>query len=215
MCSPNITPITKNGKTTFILTINSWGDKSGEPDQLFYMTSTDVVTWSYPPKPLAPEVTKGVRAIDAAIAFANEKYYLIWKSTSDWIPLVAVSHDLDKDWKLLGSPTFERKPSERLHENFEFIQVDKKWRLLSTDNLLPFFYNMNGTGENDQDWLSWTNGYELQVEKKVWNSEGLANAAAIADWREYDGYFYLFFCWRKRYRYFSWKRTRKIRSIQV
>jgi len=193
MCSPNITPLTKNGKTTFLLTINSWGDKKGDPNQLFYMLSTDCATWSYPPRILAPQLTKNVRAIDAAVAFANNKYYLIWKSTANWIPLIAVSDNLDSDWVLLGTPSFHRAVPEALHENFDFIFEDNQWKLLSTDNLLPFLYTLNGTGENDTDWLTWINGYELEVAQHAWNSVGKANAAAIADWRQFDGYFYLFY----------------------
>ncbi|NJK95417.1 MAG: hypothetical protein HC905_11340 [Bacteroidales bacterium] len=69
LCSPDISRI----NNTWILTFNSWGDKEGKPNQLFYATSTDLVRWSGL-KPLARNITNDVRAIDAAIIPFNKKF---------------------------------------------------------------------------------------------------------------------------------------------
>jgi len=195
MCSPNITPLDING-TTYLLTLNSWGDDPKKPDQLFYMLSSDLITWSKP-RLLAPKITAGIRGIDAAVAYYNNKYYLIWKSkeATPGVPQIAISDNLDDGWKLLGTPSFHcsHGTTSAAHENFDFINIDGKWKLLSTDTLLPFLYSMKGSGLNDTDWLDWTDGYQLLVVQKEWNSKGSSNAAAFNDWRKYDGYYYLFY----------------------
>src|SRR5580698_1199980 len=47
MCSPDVQQL--YGK--YVMTFNSWGDKPGKPNLLFYMTSDDLVHWT-PRKPL-------------------------------------------------------------------------------------------------------------------------------------------------------------------
>lgn len=81
MCSPNFyeapsgAPMPSSARGKYIVTINSWGDISGRPNQLFYVTSEDLKTWSdY--APLAASRTAGDRAIDAAVA---------------WIPVLSAS----------------------------------------------------------------------------------------------------------------------------
>jgi hypothetical protein len=50
------------------MSFNSWGDLPDRPNQLFYTRSRNLFDWTKP-KPLAAAMTKGERAIDAAVAF--------------------------------------------------------------------------------------------------------------------------------------------------
>lgn len=61
ICSPEIHYY--EGK--YILTYNGWGDKAGIPNQLYYAVSDNLIDWKKD-IPLASEITKGYRAIDAA-----------------------------------------------------------------------------------------------------------------------------------------------------
>lgn len=194
MCSPNVTQI----EDTYCLTYNSWGDKLGQPNQLFYMTSTDLVHWS-PRKPLAADLTNGNRAIDAAIAFENNRLYLAWKD-SGTIRL-AVSASLDGEFSPLGPtgrPTLHMADGRTLdikHENYQFIKVDGQWRLLTIGLTSPvdhYLYTMTGRGADDADWLSWHRGYALTIPEEPFNAHH-KNAGALYDWRAHDGYFYLLY----------------------
>ena len=73
MCSPNFyeapqgAPI-PSGAGKYIITMNSWGDIDGRPNQLFISTSSDLRIWSTY-APLGSSRTAGDRAIDAAVAW--------------------------------------------------------------------------------------------------------------------------------------------------
>jgi predicted GH43/DUF377 family glycosyl hydrolase len=74
LCSPDIVQI----DDTFVLTYNSWGDKEGQPNQLFYATSRDLERWDAH-QPLARNLTRGKRAIDGALAWHKAVTFLVWK----------------------------------------------------------------------------------------------------------------------------------------
>jgi hypothetical protein len=57
-------------------------------------------------------------------------------------------------------------------------------------------YSISGDGSKDEDWLEWIDGYELDIPKEDFNSDHVANAPFIADWREHDGYFYCIYAGR-------------------
>jgi len=101
MCSPDLDVI--NGQ--HVMTFNSWGDLAGKPNQLFYSTSADLVTWS-PMKPLAANLTAGDRSIDATTTTANGRVYLFWKDGAG-NPRAAAAPSLDGPWSFAGngSPT--------------------------------------------------------------------------------------------------------------
>lgn len=190
MCSPDVTQV----DNTYYLTLNSWGDIPGKPNQLFFMTSHDLMNWSdY--KPLAANLTTE-RAIDAAVAYHNNKFFLIWKEVQT--PKVAVGETMEGDFSVVGYPDFLKLPSDRSVklENYQFLKIDDKWCLLGTkmdEGHYPNLYRMAGDGDSESDWLSWTDGHELTVGRQHFNTKDGANSAMLADWRKHDGFFYLFY----------------------
>lgn len=202
MCSPNIVEVDQ----TFYLTCNSWGDSPNHPNQLYYLSSNDLLHWSAP-MPLAPEITAGARAIDAALAYTGDAWHLIFKREQQPQPVLARAPRLDGPWRLVGDGrvTLARPDAgwrKVGHENFQFIQIDQRWRLLSTDYPphRPYLYTISGTGARPEDWLRWEQAYELVVPEESFNTVDRANAAALAGWRDRDGCFYLIYAGTTRER---------------
>ena len=52
---------------------------------------------------------------------------------------------------------------------------------------------MKGSGKKPEDWLEWHPPTVLKVPQEGFNTYHRSNAAFLADWREYDGYFYLLY----------------------
>jgi hypothetical protein len=201
MCSPDVQLL--NGQ--YVMTFNSWGDKPGKHDALFYMTSPDLVHWSER-RTLAPNLTEGSRAIDAAFAASDSGYYLIWKEGTEgkMRPRLAFAKSLKGPFAYVGNglPSLlwadghditTEPPS--YHENYEFLHTDEQWYLLSTDHgrkkgpLGPFLYKL----EPGFGWLKWTGGHQLNTPLETFNTVDRDNAAAIYDWRQYDGYYYMIY----------------------
>jgi Glycosyl hydrolases family 43 len=199
MCSPDLQMI----GAQYVMTFNSWGDLAGKPNQLFYATSADLGTWSAA-RPLGAALTGGKRAIDAAIGNDNGRLFLFWKERigADRTRL-AVATSLDGPWRFVGDglPALLAtggRDNGLTHENFQFMRIDGKWQLLSTDYTphAPWIYAMAGAGTDENDWLSWQNGVRMQVATESFNTDYQANAAFLADWRAHDGYFYLVYAGR-------------------
>ncbi|HET6285101.1 MAG TPA: family 43 glycosylhydrolase [Polyangia bacterium] len=199
MCSPDVQLI----GAQYVMTFNSWGDLAGKPNQLFYATSPNLGTWSAA-RPLGAALTGGKRAIDAAIGNDNGRLFLFWKERvgADRTRL-AVATALDGSWRFVGDglpalPATGGRDNGLTHENFQFLRIDGKWQLLSTDYEphAPWLYTMAGAGTDENDWLSWQNGVRVQVAGEGFNSDHQANAAFLVDWRARDGYFYLVYAGR-------------------
>lgn len=190
MASPDIN---KFGDT-YYLTYNSWGDKKGQVNQLFYATSKDLENWENN-KPLATNITAGIRAIDAAVTFNNNYYYLIYKEKQK--PIIAYSNTMGAEgWTKIGTP------AGGWNENGQFINIDGNWYLMSTvrgfikDQHSPRLAQMVGDGSDPNDWLNWNNYIHINVPEENFNTNEKANAASITDWRQYDGHFYLLYAGR-------------------
>jgi len=187
LASPDIAE--KDG--IFYLVYNTWGDKPGEPNRLFYATSGDLVNWEFH-KPLAPETTAGVRAIDAAIAFANDKVYLCWKEKQS-IKFAWASDIADPQWT--------RIPARMggWHENVQFICIDGIWHMMATGYYgitfkhRPFLLRMDGDPAEDESWGRWTRLRMYEPPAEAFNTAELANAAYLLDARQTDGMFYLLY----------------------
>jgi len=185
LCSPDIKKIDDR----FILTYNSWGDKEGAPNKLFYATSKNLKKWKTG-LPLAEKTTAGVRAIDASIALFNDKYYLVYKRVQD--SQLAVADSLNSEsWTVIGRPVKEWS------ENSQIIRIENKWYILVTmkDNN-PVLAEMKGNGKKDEDWIVWENYKNIAIPLQRFNTDDRANAAFLADWREIDGYYYLIYAGR-------------------
>ena len=192
MCSPDVQFL--YGR--YVMTFNSWGDKPGKPNRLFYMTSNDLVHWSQS-KPIALNLTASQRVIDAALAASDGGYYLIWKEGREqghMRPRLAFAQSLVTPFRYVGDgyPRLlmaDGKDDGLTHENYEFIQSGDRWYLLTTD------YNPEGPHlyalAPGSHWLEWTSGYRLDTPREAFNTNHRDNAAALYDWRRYDGYYYL------------------------
>jgi len=189
MCSPNLTKV----GDLYYLTYNSWGDKFLKPNRLFYAVSKDLEHWEKG-KPLARNITWGRRAIDAAVAHANGKYYLVWKEFQT--PKAAWSYQMGADgWHRLGEVTPD------WFENGELISIDGAWHLLCTAGGLrgvhyPALREMQDSGEKEEHWTQWGEFQKLSVPVEDFNTNEAANAAFLADWRRHDGHFYLIYAGR-------------------
>lgn len=209
MCSPDVV---KAGRQ-YILTFNSWGDTQKHtvlPDRrnsLFYMTSTDLVHWSVR-KSLAANLTAGESVIDAALAPTNHGYYLIWKEIKGMTPQIAFSPSLEGTFAFVGSGhpsllAMGEKEDGLIHENCQFVHTKHEWYLLTTDytqpppgklalDPAPYLYRL----DSESKWLRWTKGYKLSIPVEAFNTDNVANAAALYDWRKKDGYYYLLYAGR-------------------
>lgn len=197
MCSPDVQQL--HGK--YVMTFNSWGDKPGKPNQLFYMTSDDLIHWSHR-QMLALNLTSegdDQHAIDAALAEADGGYYLAYKEQRPGTPKrprMAFSTSLDGPFHFVGDglPALlmaDGKDNGLLHENYEFLHANNKWYLLTTDYVpqAPYLYTL----EPGSKWLKWTRGYTFNIPMEKFNTRNIANASTLYDWRKYDGYYYLLY----------------------
>ncbi len=199
MCSPDVQLL--YGK--YVMTFNSWGDKPGKPNQLFYMTSTDLIHWSHR-KPLALNLTRvgDQHVIDAALAAADGGYYLAYKEQTPGIhkrPRMAFAKSLDGPFAFVGDglPALlmaDGKDNGLFHENYELISIDSRWYMLTTDYVpqAPYLYAL----EPGSHWLKWIHGYTFDIPHENFNTNNIANASALYDWRKYDGYYYLIYAGR-------------------
>lgn len=207
MCSPNVTRI----GDTYYLTFNSWGDREGRPNRLFYMESKDLINWS-PRAPLGHNVTRRVRAIDSALEFDRGRCILFWKEVQK--TRCMMSDSIDGVYKLIGDgwPKLYGRDGQEYpwNENYQIIKLHGKWRLLASGKnpsdperrMMPILYTMKGTGEKDEDWLTWVDGYELKVAREEFNTNHCANSAVILDLHDVDGYYYLLYAGRTENRSF-------------
>jgi hypothetical protein len=214
MCSPDVELL--NGQ--YVMTFNSWGNQPTKPNQLFYMTSSDLIHWSKREK-LAPNLTEGKKVIDAALAYEDGGYYALWKQGpkgGSLVPRVAFSKSLEGPYEFVGDglPKLLRPDgsAETLtHENYQFMKADGKWFLLTTDYDQQKEGNIIDKGEElhlytldpTSHWLTWGQGRRLDTPQEAFNTDYKDNAGCIIDWRQYDGYFYLLYAGRTEYNSFA------------
>jgi hypothetical protein len=169
------------------------------------MESADLRQWSAPQQ-VAGNLTAGKRCIDLAVAWDGTRWLGAWKE--EQVPRFAVADRLGGEWCF-----FTGHPPTAMHENFQFVNLDGAWHLLSTDYPPhhPWLYRLvDGVAP-------WGQGRRLLVPSERFNSfpatisvarsvhpcwdnraavhlvDGLDNAAALYDWRARDGHYYLLY----------------------
>lgn len=183
--------------------------------RLFYSTSEDLVHWT-PARELAPALQPEMRHIDGALAYAGGYFYLGYKGGQAFYVTRSVGPALDGRWL----PPQRAWPGGiwAWAENFQFLNIDGTWRLVATSraptggtilgvlrnlwrelwypycgNHEPYLFTIWGTGTELRHWARWTGKTLLDVPHEGWNTVMHANSAYLCDWRQYDGYFYLFY----------------------
>jgi len=221
MCSPDIT----FGDGRYVIVLNSWGEAHGRPNMMFYMESPDLKSWSSP-RPLGHNLAPDARIIDGALAWTGK----VWICVCKWWkhPRIAWAPHLDGPWRWVSEKAAQLKNSVGeengyTHENFQLLQIDGVWNLLSTDytpskkgrqpspqtgtaatgipfqrgisgsDHTPWLYRLPGDPAQLESWLEWEGGFPLEVPAEDFNTIDRINAAAIMDHRSVDGHFYLIY----------------------
>jgi len=184
-CSPDV--IRVDG--LWILTMQSWDalHPRESRNQLFYATSADLVSWS-DPIPLAKNLTQGVRAIDAALAYHEGRWFLTYKEAQS--PKMAMSEALEGPWSALPPPV------DQWMENAQFILHQDQWFLYAT--LLHHeqgIARMNGDGSRPEDWGNWQSFEKIDTPELPGFNRGIrSNAGSLWDDREISGNWIRTFC---------------------
>jgi hypothetical protein len=176
---------------------------AGVQARLFYRTSPNLVTWS-PPHPLAPSLAPSPhdRMIDGAFVFTGHQLLLGFKYSSprqpDVFELARSTSGLPQGpWQPVGRPDIDVVGGTI--ENYEFVMVAGRWRLVATsDNLdQPWMFTLAGNPDTTTGWLRWTDGHELDLPAQSFNSgPGIssigfehANSAFLCDAGSLPGHF--------------------------
>lgn len=209
--SPDIIHVDDTFYIVFQKAVPSWYPKM---HRLYYSTSTNLINWSQP-KELAPDIQPYMRHIDGALAYEDGYFYLGYKGWQTFFVTRSVNKELDGNW-LRARWSWPGGPFNWA-ENYQFIKIDGIWHMIATSRLTydsildyflglirrvlhpyvasqaPYIYTMEGYGNCIKHWTRWVNKTYLDVPTEDWNQLMTANSAYLCDWREYDGYFYLFY----------------------
>jgi hypothetical protein len=149
---------------------------SDDQARLFYRTSHDLRTWSAPhalARSLAP--TAAERMIDGALVFTGHELLVGFKYSSPTQPAIfeiarSATGSPAGPWKLVGHPDI--KVNDDTIENYEFVMVAGRWRLVATSNTLdqPWLFTLAGNPDRPSGWLRWAGGDQLQVPSEAFNS---------------------------------------------
>ncbi len=167
--------------------------------QLFLCTSTDLTHWSQP-KPLAVPLTQGKYCGEPALAWHKNKGYLFWKEgavrkRNDL--RCAVTEDGATSFKYIGFPSFRLKNGiPRQVGSLRPVRLGKTWTMAATlyaSGCKTALFTMTGSGDEDQDWTLWREGYILDTPAESFNTIHTAKTACLLDHRDVDGYAYLLY----------------------
>ncbi|MGC9452451.1 MAG: hypothetical protein ACP5I4_13520 [Oceanipulchritudo sp.] len=215
MCSPDL--VYSQGR--YVLVLNSWGEMEDRPNALFTMESADLFDWSKP-RPLGHNLDPDARIIDGALAWTGDCWMCVLKWWNQ--ARMATAPSLDGPWRWVSQERMallaeDGEENGHVHENFQLVEIDRQWHLLSTDyipsaskrdatlegkpfqrgisggNHTPWLYRMSGDPADPQAWLRWEDGRPLQVPGEAFNTIDRVNAAALCDNRKEDGFLYLIY----------------------
>jgi hypothetical protein len=156
--------IVRDPSGTFVVTYQT-------PKGLDYRTSrsASLTSWSG-----AHPLGRGLahRMIDAALAFVGHGVILGFKAgTTSQHFEIAWAPTLAGPFRLVGRPDI--KIYGDTVENYEFLTVDGRWRLIATSNTLdqPFTFTLGpGNPSVAATWLHWEGGRELDIPSQTFNT---------------------------------------------
>lgn len=190
MANPGIT----RHRNIFYLTFNSLGNRSGKSNQLFYMTSRDLKTWTTK-TPLAQNLTANEEVAHPSLAFDRGKSFLLY--IADKQPHITMAKALRTPFERLGIGTpafYSRTDTVVTHTKHQFIRFGNKWGLLASGNgFEPYLYMLPTQGTSGLGWLTWEGGYPLKVFRREVASVPAPKSAALVNMKRFGGYFYLFY----------------------
>jgi hypothetical protein len=203
-------------------------DQGRDPDsghdrhrRLRWRTSDDLWHWSEPRDIHA--ALPHDRNIDGALAFADGRVVLGFKQGVRLQKFLVTESPLpDAAGRFAWAPVREADAGTgcgidgwvsdladnvtRWAENFQFIRIDGRWRMIATarhperpvdegyvGSHEPYIYTMDGDGSELEHWTRWVDKRHLQIPGEGWNPLMHANTAHLSDWRALDGHFYLFY----------------------
>lgn len=202
--------VVRSPRGTFVVTYDSGpGQVGGGQAKLYYRTSTDLETFSAPhPLALGLHPAARDRMIDPALAWTGHGLILGYKYGP---PTTGGAQHFEVAWSrrgsLAGPWVLVGRPALSLYgdtvENFEFLTIDGRWRLVATSNTLdqPWMFTVAGDPADPASWLHYTNATELQIPSRPWDSApGVssvtyehANSVFLCDAHAADGYYYATF----------------------
>ena len=206
--------IIKVGETFYMIFQCSISSDDSNMQRLFYSTSTNLINWSKS-KEIATDLQPFMRHIDGALAYENGYFYLGYKGWQTFFVTKSVNKQLDGNW-LRAKWSWAGGPFNWA-ENYQFTKIDGVWHMIATSkpvfnnffelikillhelfhpyvgNHEPYLYTMDVSEDSFKNWARWVNKTHLNVPGEDWNQLMIANSAYLCDWREYDGYFYLFY----------------------
>ena len=120
------------------------------------------------------------------------------KTRATWI---ATAEHLNGPWRWVSAQPITckaavtNKENGLHHENYQFIQIDDHWHLVTTDYppLQPWLYALQGNPDEVSSWANWHDGRPLTLRSEKWNTKDCFNAIALWDHRAVDGRFYAIF----------------------
>jgi hypothetical protein len=190
MANPSITKL----RNIYYLSFNSWGDKPGEPDQLFYMSSRDLRNWTVK-TPLAPEVTVNEKATHPVLAFSRGKWFLCYNHNAE--PRVAMTRGIRMPFERLGMGSlslYNSADTILAHKKHQPISFGNKWGLLASGNKVdPYLYKLPTAGSSGLGWLTWDGGYPIKVIRREIALAPPPESATLINMKSAGGYFYLFY----------------------
>jgi hypothetical protein len=157
------------------------------------------------PHPLAQSLVPSPedRMIDGALVFTGHQVLLGFKYSSPSQPSVfemarSTTGSLQGPWQLVGRPDITVNGDTI--ENYEFLTLAGRWRLVATSNTLdqPWIFTLAGDPGTAAGWLHWRGGYQLDIPSEAFNSgAGIssvgfehANSAFVCDATSLPGHFY-------------------------
>ena len=190
MANPSITRL----RNIYYLSFNSWGNKPGKPDQLFYMTSRDLKNWTFK-TPLAPGLTVNAKATRPSLVFSRGRWFLIYNHDKE--TQMAMTRGVRMPFERLGmgTPSFYSSTDTIVaHKKHQLIRFGNKWGLLASgNNFIPYLYQLSTTGSSGLGWLTWEGGYPLKVQRREIALAPPPESATLINMKRFGGYFYLFY----------------------
>jgi hypothetical protein len=191
---------------TFVVTYQSFvHDRAGGLPKLYYRTTTDFTHFSAAhPLVIAGMAAPTDRLIDAALAWTPAGLLLGFKRGTDpqaFEIARSTSGTLAGPWQIVGAPDI-RVFADTV-ENYQFLWIDGRWKLLATTNTFdrPYLFDLAGDPSHARGWLRWSKGRELAVPRETRNAAtGVpgttfehANCAFLVDTRSGNGHFTLLY----------------------